>query len=170
MLRNIIAATAIAASTLAGAANAQSIVEIAAGDERFSTLVAAVTAAGLADTLSGPGPFTVYAPTNDAFAALPEGTVETLLQPENIGQLTDILLYHVDDRLLEAADFPAGSNYFRPVLDSERLCITAANGGVSIADGTGDVANVIIADIAADNGVIHVIDKVLLPGTRPACH
>jgi len=170
MLRNMIAATAIAASTLAGAANAQSIVEIAAGDDRFSTLVAAVTAAGLADTLSGPGPFTVYAPTNDAFAALPEGTVETLLQPENIGQLTDILLYHVDDRLLEAADFPAGSNYFRPVLDSERLCITAANGGVSIADGTGDVANVIIADIAADNGVIHVIDKVLLPGTRPACH
>jgi len=170
MLRNVIAAAALATSALAGAAQAQSIVEIAAGDERFSTLVAAVTAAGLADTLSGPGPFTVYAPTNDAFAALPAGTVETLLQPENIGQLTDILLYHVDDRLLEASDFPAGSNFFRPVLESERLCITASHGSVSIADGTGDVANVIIADIAADNGVIHVIDKVLLPGTRPDCH
>jgi len=170
MLRNAIAAAALVASSVAGAANAQSIVEIAAGDDRFSTLVAAVTAAGLAETLSGPGPFTVYAPTNDAFAALPEGTVETLLQPENIDQLTEILLYHVDDRLLTASDFPAGSNYFRPILESERLCITAAGGGVSIADGTGDIADVIIADIQADNGVIHVIDKVLLPGTRPACH
>ena len=64
---------------------------------------------------------------------------------------------------------PAGANYYKPILDSERLCITAAN-GVTIADGTGEVANVIIADIQADNGVIHVIDKVLLPGTRPACH
>jgi len=82
------------------------VVEIAAGDERFSTLVAAVTAAGLAETLSGPGPFTVYAPVNDAFAALPEGTVESLLQPENKGQLTNVLLYHVDDRKLTAGMIP----------------------------------------------------------------
>ena len=162
---------AAAALTVAGsAATAASITEIAAGDERFSTLVAAVTAAGLADTLAGPGEFTVYAPVNDAFAALPEGTVETLLMEENLGQLTDVLLYHVDDRVLMAGDFPAGSNYFKPINESERLCITAANGGVSIADGTGEMANVIIANIEADNGVIHVIDKVLLPGTRPACH
>ena len=160
----------LAALCLSSAAAAQNIVEIAAGDDRFSTLVAAVTAADLAETLSGPGPFTVYAPVNDAFAALPEGTVETLLQPENKDQLTNVLLYHVDDRQLNAADFPAGSNYFKPVLESERLCITAGSDGVTIADGTGDVANVIIADIQADNGVIHVIDKVLLPGTRPACH
>lgn len=165
-----LAATAIFAATFAHAAKADTIVGIAAADERFSTLVAAVTAAGLAETLSGPGPFTVYAPVNDAFAALPAGTVDTLLLPENKDQLTNVLLYHVDDRLLRAGDFPPGSNTFRPILADSRLCITAGAGGVTIADGTGQMANVIIADIIADNGVIHVIDKVLLPGTRPACH
>lgn len=164
------AAAAATVTTLGTSVHAQSIVDIAAGDERFSTLVAAVTAAGLVDTLAGPGEFTVYAPVNDAFAALPEGTVETLLQPENKEQLTNVLLYHVDDRELTASMFPAGSNYFKPILASERLCITAGDAGVSIADGTGEMANVVIADIQADNGVIHVIDKVLLPGTRPACH
>jgi len=135
-MTNLKTIAAAATFAIAGsAASAASITEIAAGDERFSTLVAAVTAAGLADTLAGPGDFTVYAPLNDAFAALPEGTVETLLMEENLGQLTDVLLYHVDDRVLMASDFPHGSNYFE-----------------------------------ADNGVIHVIDKVLLPGTRPACH
>jgi uncharacterized surface protein with fasciclin (FAS1) repeats len=161
---------ALALSLVATTSNAENIVEIAAGDERFSTLVAAVTAAGLAETLSGPGPFTVYAPLNDAFAALPEGTVETLLKPENKDQLTNVLLYHVDDRKLTAGQIPAGSNYFKPVLASERLCITANSKGVTIADGTGEMANVVIADIMADNGVIHVVDKVLLPGTRPSCH
>lgn len=161
---------AVAATCIAGSASANTIVEIAAGDERFSTLVAAVTAAGLADTLQGPGPFTVFAPVNDAFAALPAGTVDTLLKPENKAQLTDVLLYHVDDRNLTAAAIPGGSNYFKPILASERLCITKGSGGVNIADGTGEVANVVIADIKADNGVIHVIDKVLLPGKRPACH
>jgi uncharacterized surface protein with fasciclin (FAS1) repeats len=166
-ITSIIAAAVIATSTTA--ASAQTIVDIAAGDERFSTLVAAVTAAGLAETLSGPGPFTVYAPLNGAFAALPAGTVETLLQPENKGDLTNVLLYHVDDRKLTASGFAAGSNYYKPILASERLCITS-HGGVTIADGTGEVANVVVADIMASNGVIHVIDKVLLPGTRPACH
>jgi len=150
--------------------SAKNIVEIAVGDDRFSTLVAAVTAAGLAETLSGEGPFTVYAPVNDAFAALPEGTFDTLLKPENKGQLTNVLLYHVDDRNLPAAGIPAGSNYFKPVLADARLCISKSSAGVTIADGTGEMANVIIADIQADNGVIHVIDKVLLPGTRPDCH
>lgn len=164
-------AAAALALTLAGAAaQANTIVDIAAGDERFTTLVAAVKAAGLVETLSGPGPFTVYAPLNDAFAALPEGTVETLLKPENKGQLTNVLLYHVDDRKLTANMIPSGSTYFKPVLASERLCITAGADGVKIADGTGQMANVVVADIIADNGVIHVVDKVLLPGTRPACH
>ena len=168
-------ATAVAAALILApmtplAAQAKSITEIAAGDARFSTLVAAVTAAGLADTLAGPGPFTVFAPVNDAFAALPAGTVEALLKPENTGQLTDILLYHVDDRRLTAADIPSGSTYFKPLLAAQRLCITKGSGGVTIADGTGTSANVVVADIMADNGVIHVIDKVLLPGTRPACH
>lgn len=163
-------ASAVAAMTLSSAASAADIVEIASGDERFSTLVAAVSAAGLVETLQGSGPFTVYAPVNDAFAALPEGTVETLLKPENKAQLTNVLLYHVDDRKLSAEMIPSGSNYFKPVLDSERLCITKNSSGVSIADGTGEIAKVVIANIEADNGVIHVIDKVLLPGTRPACH
>ena len=164
-------AAAVVALTLgAGVARAENIVEIAAADARFSTLVAAVTAAGLAETLSGPGPFTVFAPVNDAFAALPAGTVETLLKPENKGQLTDILLYHVDDRNLSAAAIPNGSNYFKPLLTSQRLCISKSAKGVTVDDGSGTVANVIIADIKADNGVIHVIDKVLLPGKRPACH
>ncbi|MEL6571570.1 MAG: fasciclin domain-containing protein [Pseudomonadota bacterium] len=162
-------AAAVALTFAAGSATANTIVDIAVADERFSTLVAAVTAADLAETLAGPGPFTVYAPVNDAFAALPSGTVETLLLPENKGQLTDVLLYHVDDRELKAAQFAPGANYYKPVLASERLCITS-HSGVSIADGTGEVANVVIADIEASNGVIHVIDKVLLPGTRPACH
>ncbi len=167
--RSILAAGA-AALTFGTAASANTIVDIAAGDERFSTLVAAVTAAGLADTLAGPGPFTVYAPVNDAFAALPEGTVETLLKPENKDQLTNVLLYHVDDRKLTAEMIPSGSNYFKPVLASERLCITKGAGGVQIADGSGQTANVVIANIQADNGVIHVVDKVLLPGNRPDCH
>lgn len=102
-------------------------------------------------TLKGPGPFTVYAPVNDAFAALPAGTVEMLLLPENKGQLTNVLLYHVDDRNLSAAAIPTGSNLFKPVLASERLCITRSAAGVSIADGTGDSADVIIAEIKADN-------------------
>lgn len=164
------AALTAAALSMATAASAANIVEIASGDERFSTLVAAVSAAGLVETLQGDGPFTVYAPVNEAFAALPEGTVETLLKPENKDQLTNVLLYHVDDRNLTAEKIPAGSTYFKPVLASERLCITKGSNGVSIADGTGQSANVVIANIKADNGVIHVIDKVLLPGTRPACH
>ncbi len=151
-------------------ANAADIVDTAIEAGKFNTLVAALGAAGLVDTLKGKGPFTVYAPTDEAFAALPEGTVETLLKPENKGQLTNVLLYHVDDRKLTAAMIPAGSNYFKPVLYSERLCITANSDGVMIADGTGEMANVIIADIITENGVIHVIDKVLLPGTRPSCH
>ena len=165
--KSIIAAASVAVA--ATSANAASIAEIASGDERFSTLVAAVSAAGLVDTLAGPGNFTVYAPVNDAFAALPEGTVETLLQPENKDQLTDVLLYHVDDRTLKSTDFAPGANYYKPILETARLCINS-HSGVTIADGTGEVANVIIADIQADNGVIHVIDKVLLPGDRPACH
>ena len=165
-----VAAAAVAASTAATTATANTVVDIAAGDERFSTLVAAVTAAGLAETLSGPGPFTVFAPVNDAFAALPEGTVDTLLQPENKDQLTNVLLYHVDDRNLTAGRIPAGSNFFKPILASERTCITKNANGVMVADGTGEMANVIIADIKADIGVIHVIVKVLLPGTRPDCH
>ena len=167
-IKKSLAAAVIALS--ATAANAASIVDIAANDSRFTTLVAAVKAAGLAETLSGKGHFTVFAPVNAAFDALPAGTVETLLKPENKGQLTDILLYHVDDRVLTSGMLSHGSIYIKPILASKRLCVTKNMKGVTIGDSTGTVANVVIADIKADNGVIHVIDKVLLPGNRPACH
>ena len=101
LITKLATAATVALTLGTGVARAETIVQIAAADGRFSTLVAAVTAAGLAETLSGPGPFTVFAPVNDAFAALPAGTVDTLLKPENKSQLTDVLLYHVDDRTLD---------------------------------------------------------------------
>jgi len=158
--------------TLGGAVHAgghsQTIVDIAAADERFSTLVAAVTAAGLVETLSGEGPFTVFAPLNDAFAALPAGTVETLLMTENMGQLTDVLTYHVVSGAVMSTDLAAGSTLVGTVMADASICVTS-DMGVTIADGTGEMATVVIADIEASNGVIHVIDKVLLPGTAPVC-
>jgi uncharacterized surface protein with fasciclin (FAS1) repeats len=136
---------------------AKTIVEIAAADERFTTLVAAVTAAELVETLSGEGPFTVFAPTNDAFAALPAGTVESLLLPENKQALTDILLYHVVSGKVMAADV-VGLTSATTVLGKD-LTITVRDGKVFL----NDTVEVIITDIEASNGVIHVIDAVLLP-------
>ena len=132
------------------------IVDIAASNADFSTLVAAVQAAGLVETLKGDGPFTVFAPTNAAFAALPAGTVENLLLPENRDQLTAILTYHVVPGAI-TSDQLAG----------QRLTVTTVNGDAVHVDGTHGVrvngARVTTADIAATNGVIHVIDAVLLP-------
>ncbi len=162
-------AAALALSLVSAAANADNIVEIAAGDERFTTLVAAVTAAGLAETLSGPGPFTVFAPVNDAFAALPEGTVETLLKPEMKGDLTNVLLYHVVSGAVMSGDIGTGTSGVGTLLDGAKVCVTKSSDGVMLDDGTSTMANVVIADIVADNGVIHVIDKVILPGNAPTC-
>jgi uncharacterized surface protein with fasciclin (FAS1) repeats len=132
------------------------IVDIAASNDNFSTLVAAVTAAGLVETLKGDGPFTVFAPTNDAFAALPAGTVESLLLPENKDQLVAILTYHVVPGAV-TSDQLAG----------QRLSVATVNGETVHVDGTDGVtvdnATVTTADIMASNGVIHVIDTVLLP-------
>lgn len=172
MFRTVKAAAAALAFAAASApaAQAQSIVDIAAGDDRFETLVAAVTAADLVETLDGPGPFTVFAPTDDAFAALPEGVLETLLLPENRDQLTDILLYHVDDRALRSIDLPHGVIPIRPILSEFKLCVASGPNGVTIGDSTGERATVVIADIEADNGVIHVVDKVLIPGPNRCGH
>ena len=139
---------------------AQTIVEIAAEDGRFSTLVAAVQAAGLAETLSGEGPFTVFAPTDEAFAALPEGTLDNLLLPENKQQLTDILLYHVVPGKVMAADV-AGMNgqMADTALEGQQISIQADMGSVSLNENV----SLIETDIEASNGVIHVIDSVLLP-------
>jgi uncharacterized surface protein with fasciclin (FAS1) repeats len=146
----------VAAAAEAEMAEAKSIVDIAVEDGRFTTLVAAVQAAGLAETLSGEGQFTVFAPTDDAFAALPEGTVASLLEdPE--GALTDILLYHVVDGVVMAEDVVGLSA--APTLQGQDITVTVTDGQVFL----NDTVQVIITDIVASNGVIHVIDAVLLP-------
>jgi len=147
---------AIPLSFSAFAVKAGDIVETAATAEQFSTLVAAVKAAGLVDTLKSDGPFTVFAPTNDAFAALPVGTVENLLKPENKDQLIAILTYHVIPGRVMSADI-SGKTASVTTVQGSSLSIDATS-GVMI-----DNAMVTTADIITSNGTIHVIDKVLLP-------
>ena len=138
----------------------ETITDIVAGNEDFSTLLAAVEAADLGETLAGEGPFTVFAPTNDAFAALPEGTLDSLLEPENKDQLASILTYHVVSGTVMAADVESGEV---TTVNGAPFTIEVADEGVSITDGQGNTANVVTTDIVASNGVIHVIDAVLLP-------
>ena len=141
-------------------ASAETITELVAGNPEFSTLLAAVEAAGLAETLSGDGPFTVFAPTDAAFAELPAGTLDTLLQPANKDQLTAILTYHVVPAEVMAADVEAGEV---PTVNSAPFTVALNGQAVEITDGQGNQANVIETDIDASNGVVHVIDAVLLP-------
>jgi uncharacterized surface protein with fasciclin (FAS1) repeats len=154
--------SSMVASPAATPAATQNIVQIAAGNSDFSTLVAAVKAAGLVDTLSGAGPFTVFAPTNEAFAALPAGTLASLLKPENKGTLTSILTYHVVSGSVFAKDVTAGSVM---TVNGAKFTISIDNGSVFITDGRGNKAKIVKTDIAATNGVIHVIDAVLLPAS-----
>jgi len=132
------------------------VVDIAVGSPDHTTLVAAVTAAGLVETLSGPGPFTIFAPTNAAFAALPAGTVENLVEPENKDQLTSILTYHVVSGNVLAADLTDGQKV--TTLNGQELTVSIANGVVKI-----NGATVTAADLTGSNGVIHVVDGVILP-------
>jgi uncharacterized surface protein with fasciclin (FAS1) repeats len=136
----------------------KTVVEIAAGNKDFSTLVAAVKAAGLVETLSGKGPFTVFAPTNAAFAKLPKGTVEELLKPENKAKLTSILTYHVVAGKVMAADAIKLDGKNAKTVNGQEIAIKVMDGKVKINDAT-----VAAADIVGSNGVIHVIDTVLLP-------
>lgn len=143
-----------------GEAASKTIVDIAVEDGRFTTLVAAVQAAGLAETLSGEGPFTVFAPTDDAFAALPEGTLDSLLLPENKQQLTDILLYHVVPGKVMASDVAGlDGKMADTALEGKQIAIKVDMGSVYL----NETSQVIITDIEASNGVIHVIDTVLMP-------
>merc|ERR1711994_536680 len=135
----------------------KSIAATAAATPALSTLLAAVKAAGLAETLSGAGDFTVFAPTNDAFAKLPEGTIPFLLKPENKQALADILLRHVLPNRIEAGQIPAGTT--KKTVGGEEITVTNANGGVSIKSSAG-VANVIATDIQTSNGVVHLVDTV----------
>lgn len=131
------------------------IVAVAAANGSFNTLVAAVKAAGLVETLQGKGPFTVFAPTDEAFAKLPAGTIESLLKPENKDQLVAILTYHVVPGKVLAADVKTAPV---PTVNGKKLPITVAGGKVQVG-----TAHVIATDVPATNGVIHVIDTVILP-------
>ena len=133
------------------------IVDTAVNAGSFNTLVAAVQAAGLVQTLKGSGPFTVFAPTDEAFAALPEGTVEDLLKPENKDQLVAVLTYHVVPAKIMSGDID-GKKAKVLTVQGDRLSVNARS-GVKV-----DKAKVVAADVEATNGVIHVIDKVLIPG------
>ncbi|MCY7313837.1 MAG: fasciclin domain-containing protein [Pseudoxanthomonas sp.] len=144
------------------------IVDNVVNSADHTTLVAAVKAAGLVETLKGDGPFTLFAPTNAAFEALPAGTVDTLLKPENKGTLTSILTYHVVPGKMDAAALTAkikqgGGSATITTVQGEDLTVRAAGKGVSVTDAKGNVANVTIANVYQSNGVIHVIDKVLMP-------
>ena len=152
MIRKTLIAS-VAALGFAGSAFAADIVDTAAGNSDFETLVAAVQAAGLVDTLKGEGPFTVFAPTNEAFAALGE-TVDTLLLPENKDKLTAVLTYHVLPGKVMSSDLSAMA---ATTVEGQDIDVTVENGPM-VND-----ANIVSADIETDNGVIHAIDKVLVP-------
>jgi uncharacterized surface protein with fasciclin (FAS1) repeats len=147
----------------------KNIIQNAVNSKDHTTLVAAVKAAGLVDTLSGPGPFTVFAPTNEAFAKLPPGTVDNLLKPENKATLVKVLTYHVVPgrmtavKLMKAVKDGEGEAHLKTVAGEDLIVKQAGPGKLSITDAKGDVAMVTIADVLQSNGVIHVIDTVLLP-------
>ncbi|TKA96996.1 fasciclin domain-containing protein [Cereibacter changlensis] len=167
----LFAGAAFAANPMVGGAEMfedKNIVENAANSADHTTLVAAVTAAGLAETLSGAGPFTVFAPTNEAFAKLPAGTVDNLLKPENKEMLTKILTCHVvaadamSDAITKMVADDGGKHTVTTVGGCDYTAMTK-DGMVMLEDGQGNVATVTIADVKQSNGVIHVIDTVLLP-------
>jgi uncharacterized surface protein with fasciclin (FAS1) repeats len=162
------AAADVTADMAAPAAEQNDVVDLAIGSPDHSTLVSAVQAAGLVDTLKGAGPFTVFAPVNAAFDALPAGTVDTLLKPESKGDLTTVLTYHVVAGNVDAAaltqqiEAGGGTATLKTVQGGE-LKAQLADGGVTLTDAKGNTAKVTTADLKATNGVIHVVDKVLMP-------
>jgi uncharacterized surface protein with fasciclin (FAS1) repeats len=144
------------------------IVDNAVNSKDHTTLVAAVKAAGLVDTLKGPGPFTVFAPVNSAFSALPTGTVDTLLKPENKAALSKVLTYHVvsgkvDATALTKAIKDGGGKATLKTVSGGTLTASASGSNVMVTDESGNAARVTVADVMQSNGVIHVVDKVLLP-------
>jgi uncharacterized surface protein with fasciclin (FAS1) repeats len=148
-------------TTEAPAEEMGTIVDVASGNPDFSTLVTAVTAADLAETLSGEGPYTVFAPTNAAFEALPSGTLDELTMPENKDTLTAILTYHVVAGEVLSGDLTDGQEV--ETVQGETLTVGVTDDGVTLTDASGNTVNVVTADVEASNGVIHAIDGVLLP-------
>ena len=167
----LLTSTAFAAVKIVGGAPmypAKNIVENAVNSKDHTTLVAAVKAAGLVDTLMTPGPFTVFAPTNAAFKKLPKGTVETLVKPENKATLTAILTYHVVPGRLTAANLSdmvkqGGGEAMLKTVEGESLTVTQKGRTLMVTDAKGDVSRITIADVMQSNGVIHVVNTVLLP-------
>jgi uncharacterized surface protein with fasciclin (FAS1) repeats len=141
----------------------KNIVQNAVNSKDHTTLVAAVKAAGLVDTLEGKGPFTVFAPTNAAFGKLPAGTVDTLVKPENKAALTKILTYHVVAGKLDASDLTDGKKL--KTVEGEELTVKHADGKIWIIDSKGDQSMVSISNVHQSNGVIHVVDTVLMPAS-----
>jgi uncharacterized surface protein with fasciclin (FAS1) repeats len=141
----------------------KNIIQNAVNSKDHTTLVAAVKAGGLVDTLAGKGPFTVFAPTNGAFAKLPTGTVDTLVKPENKAALSKILTYHVVPGKLEAADLTDGKKL--KTVEGEDLTVKHSGGKVWIVDAKGGMATLTIPDVNQSNGVIHVVDTVLMPAS-----
>lgn len=168
----IMGASASASTKMVGGAAmypSKDIVDNAVNSRDHTTLVAAVKAAGLVDTLKSTGPFTVFAPTNNAFSMLPAGTVDTLLKPENKGSLTQVLTYHVVPGRVDAATLvqqiqAGGGKAMLKTASGGTLSATMRGQNVVITDVKGNAAVVTIADVMQSNGVIHVVDKVLLPG------
>jgi len=157
LMNHVFAGLIVLGGAMTSTAQAQSnIVDTAVAAGQFKTLAAALTAAGLVDTLKGAGPFTVFAPTDAAFAKLPKGTVEDLLKPENKAKLTAILTYHVVPGKVLAADVVKVKA--AKTVQGGSIAVNAAGGKVMV-----DAANVVKTDIAASNGAIHVIDTVLMP-------
>ncbi len=159
----------VSAALIAGTfVQAQNIVGVAAGNDNFTTLVVAVKAADLVETLSSEGPFTVFAPVNDAFAALPDGTVAGLLKPESKAALTGILTYHVVAGKYEAAaviEAINGNNgaFTVATVQGGNIVLSLVDGKVKLTDEKGNMATVVLADVPATNGVIHAIDAVVMP-------
>jgi uncharacterized surface protein with fasciclin (FAS1) repeats len=141
----------------------KNIIQNAVNSKDHTTLVAAVKAAGLVDTLEGKGPFTVFAPTNEAFGKLPAGTVNTLVKPESKATLTKILTYHVVAGKLEAADLTDGKKL--KTVEGGELTVKKSGDKVTIVDAKGGASTVTIADVNQSNGVIHVVDTVLMPSS-----
>jgi uncharacterized surface protein with fasciclin (FAS1) repeats len=146
----------------------RNIVQNAVNSRDHTTLVAAVKAAGLVETLESPGPFTVFAPTNEAFAALPAGTVDSLLMPQNKGKLVAVLTYHVvpgrlDSRTLDREIMAGGGMAMLKTVNGEELTVRGRGAHLTVSDASGATAKVTIPDVYQDNGVIMVVNKVLLP-------
>jgi uncharacterized surface protein with fasciclin (FAS1) repeats len=159
--------TAVAMDT-AAVVETPNIVGVAAANEDFSTLVTAVTAAGLVETLSSEGPFTVFAPNNAAFAKLPAGTVDGLLKPENLDKLKAVLTYHVVAGKFDAATVIDAINkndgkYSVTTVQGGTIVLSLKDGKVLLTDANGGTSTVVLADVAASNGVIHAIDSVVMP-------